>query len=87
MIFFQDYIGDYLELPKEDRKAVVEQLMDLGVPWEAVEELKMMEMPSLKELFEMEDKDEMNEKIFDMLITDTKEAAVSFSDLFEFDSL
>ena len=87
MIFFQDYIGDYLELPKEDRKAVVEQLMDLGVPREAVEELKMMEMPSLKELFEMEDKDEMNEKIFDMLITDTKEAAVSFSDLFEFDSL
>merc|ERR1712088_1029559 len=43
-------------------------------------------MITLKQLFDMESKDDMSEKIFDMLTDNTEEAADSFSELFEFSS-
>ena len=43
-------------------------------------------MLTLKQLFDMESKEDMSEKIFDMLTSNTEEAADSFSELFEFSS-
>ena len=83
----EDYREDFLSLPQEERRAVVEAMQEEGLAEEAVQVLARLLMPSLNDLFEMTDKEDMSEKIFDMLITDTSEAAESFSELFEFSSV
>ena len=85
----QDYRADFLSLPRREQKAVEQKLKEEGLPKVAMEELMTDSedgMVTLKQLFDMESKEDMSEKIFDMLTSNTEEAADSFSELFEFSS-
>ena len=85
----QDYQADFLSLPRREQKAVEQKLKEEGLPEMVMEELitdSEEGMLTLKQLFDMESKEDMSEKIFDMLTANTEEAADSFSELFEFSS-